>query len=146
VESVLRLDFADMQTLLMALQRRDVDVVGWTISSLQAKQLKSSKQVTLANVPDHGYTPIRYNNRRKPFDDVAFRRALAYGVPKKRIVEEFYEGYAVEAHWTIGPMNRYWHNPNVEKFDLDLEKARKTLRDAGYEWDSKGKLYHPRGK
>ncbi len=146
VESVLRLDFADMQTLLMGLQKRDVDVVGWTISSLQAKQLKSSKQVTLANVPDHGYTPIRYNNRRKPFDDAAFRRALAYGVPKKRIVEEFYEGYAVEAHSTIGPMNRYWHNPNIEKFDLDLEKARKTLRDAGYEWDSAGKLYYPAKK
>jgi len=49
---------------------------------LQAKQLKSSKRVTLANVPDHGYTPIRYNNRRKPFDDVAFRRALAMAFPR----------------------------------------------------------------
>lgn len=146
VEGVLRIDFKDMQTLAMALQRRELDVVGWSLSPLQAKQLQSSKSVTVVNVPNHGFFPIHYNNRKKPFDSVAFRRALAYCIPKKRITEEFHEGYAVEAQSMIGPMNTYWHNPNVEKFDLDMEKARKTLRDAGYEWDSAGKLYYPKGK
>jgi peptide/nickel transport system substrate-binding protein len=145
VDAILRIDYKDMQTLSMALQRKELDVVGWNLSPLQAQQLKSSKHITVVNVANHGFFPIHYNCRKKPFDDVAFRRALAYGVPKKRIAEEFHEGFAVEAHSMIGPMNKYWHNPNVEKFDLDLEKARKTLRDAGYEWDSKGKLYYPKG-
>jgi peptide/nickel transport system substrate-binding protein len=93
-----------------------------------------------------GLYPIHYNCRKKPFDDVAFRRALAYCIPKKRIVEEFYEGYGVVAHSTIGSMNKYWHNPDVEKIDLDMDKARKILKDAGYEWDSAGKLYYPAKK
>lgn len=146
VEGILRIDFKDMQTLSMALQRREIDVVGWNLSPLQAKTLKANKNITVVNVPNHGFFPIHYNNRKKPFNDVAFRRALAYCVPKKRIVEEFHEGYAVEAQSMIGPMNKYWHNPNIEKFDLDFEKARKTLRDAGYEWDSSGSLYYPKGK
>ncbi|MGD0627622.1 MAG: ABC transporter substrate-binding protein [Thermodesulfobacteriota bacterium] len=146
IEGILRIVFGDMQGLVMALQKKEIDVVGWNLSPLQAKTLKSNMSITVVNVPNHGFYPIHYNCRKKPFDDVAFRRALAYCVPKKRIVEEFHEGYAVEAQSTIGPMNGFWHNPNVEKFDLALEKARKTLKDAGYEWDSKGKLYYPKGK
>ena len=128
----------------MALQKREIDMIGWNISPLQAKMLKRAKQITVINVPNNGFYPIHYNCRRKPFTDVAFRRALGYCVPKKRIVEEFYEGFAVEAHSTIGPMNKFWHNPNVKKIDLDLEKARQILKDAGYQWDSKGKLYYPK--
>jgi peptide/nickel transport system substrate-binding protein len=146
IEGFLRIDFKDMQSLAMSFQRREIDVVGWNLSPLQAKTLKANKNLTVVNVPNHGFFPIHYNNRKKPFDDVAFRRALAYCVPKKRIAEEFHEGFAVEAHSMIGPMNTYWHNPNVEKFDLDMEKARKALKDAGYEWDSAGKLYYPKGK
>ncbi len=130
----------------MSLQKREIDMTGRSLSPLQAQTLKSQKHITLVTVPDLGFFPIHYNCRVKPFSDVAFRRALAYCVPKKRIVEEFYEGYAQEAHSTISPMNKYWYNPNVEKFDLDLDKARKILKDAGYEWDNQGKLYYPKGK
>ena len=146
IEEILRIDYKDMQTLSMALQRREIDVIGWNLSPLQAKQLKGMKGVTVVTIPSFGLYPIHYNCRKKPFDDVAFRRALAYCVPKKRIVEEFYEGYGVVAHSTIGSMNKYWHNPDVEKIDLDMDKARKILKDAGYEWDSQGKLYYPKGK
>ena len=79
-----------------------------------------------------------------PFDDVAFRRALAHCIPKERIVEEFYEGYAVAAHSTVGPMNKFWHNPKSKTIIFSLEKAREILKEAGYEWDSKGKLYYPK--
>ena len=144
IDEILRLTYGDMQGLVMALQKREIDMIGWNISPLQAKMLKRAKQITVINVPNNGFYPIHYNCRRKPFTDVAFRRALGYCVPKKRIVEEFYEGFAVEAHSTIGPMNKFWHNPNVKKIDLDLEKARQILKDAGYQWDSKGKLYYPK--
>ena len=146
IEGILRIDYKDMQTLSMALQKKEIDVIGWNLSPLQAKQLKGIKGISVVTIPSFGLYPIHYNCRIKPFSDVAFRRALGYCVPKKRIVDEFYEGYGVEAHSTIGPMNKYWHNPNVEKVDLDLEKARKILKDAGYEWDSKGKLYYPKGR
>jgi peptide/nickel transport system substrate-binding protein len=144
IDGVLRIVYGDMQGLVMALQKREIDMIGWNISPLQAKLLKQVKNVTVINVPDQGFFPVHYNCRIKPFSDVEFRRALAYCIPKKRIVEEFYEGFAVEAHSTIGPMNKFWHNPNVEKIDFNLEKARKILKDAGYVWDKDGKLYYPK--
>lgn len=144
IEGIIRITFGDMQGLVFALQNKDVDVVGWNLSPLQAKTLQAVPHIEVVNVPNHGQYPIRYNIRRKPFDSVAFRRALAYCIPKKKIVKDFYEGYAVEAQSMIGPMIKEWHNPKIEKFDENLDKARETLKKAGYEWDSAGKLYYPR--
>jgi hypothetical protein len=43
-------------------------------------------------------------------------------------------------------VSHLWHNSNVEKFELDLNKARKSLAQAGYAWDEKGAIYYPKGK
>lgn len=146
VEGVLRIAYADMQGLVFAIQRREVDVVGWNISPLQVRVLKGVPQVEVVNVPNHGYYPVHLNLDRKPFDDLAFRKALAHAIPRERIVNDFYEGFAVEATSPIGPMNKFWYNPDVPKYEFSIERARQILKEAGYAWDSQGKLYYPPGK
>jgi peptide/nickel transport system substrate-binding protein len=143
IEGILRVAFGDMQSLIMAFEKKEVDMIGWTISPVQADMLSKHEHVTIVNVPNNGIMPIHYNCRVKPFSDVAFRRALAYAVPKERIAKEFYEGYAIAADSMMGPMVKYWHNPNVEKIRFDMDKARQILKEAGYEWDKDGKLYYP---
>ena len=32
----------------------------------------------------------------------------------------------------INPANTKWYNPNVEKYDFDMEKAKQLLQEAGY--------------
>jgi peptide/nickel transport system substrate-binding protein len=146
IDGILRITYADMQGLVFGIQKREIDVIGWNISPLQVRVLKNLGHVGVVNVPNHGYYPIHINLDRKPFDDLAFRRALAHAIPRKRIVNDFYEGFAVEAISPVGPMNTFWHNPKVPRYEFNLEKARQILKKAGYAWDSKGKLYYPSGK
>ncbi|MFQ5914739.1 MAG: hypothetical protein ACE5JS_16340 [Nitrospinota bacterium] len=51
-----------------------------------------------------------------------------------------------EAISPVGSMNNFWHNPGVPKYEFSLGKGRQVLKEAGYAWDARGKLYYPPGK
>jgi peptide/nickel transport system substrate-binding protein len=72
------------------------------------------------------------------------RRALTMAVPRAEIISKLLEGYGTPAYSIMGPTNTYWHNPNVEKLDYSIEKARAELKKAGYEWDKQGRVYYPK--
>src|SRR5690606_6641302 len=124
----------------------EADITGWWLEPIKVEELKQNPDLEVINVPDHGLYHINYNMRRMPFDDKAVRLAMAYVIPKQRIVDELLEGYGTVANSLIGPANEFWHNPNVKEFGFDPEKARSILEDAGYRWDSEGKIYYPEGK
>lgn len=88
---------------------------------------------------------LALNNRRPPFDDPAFRRAVSLAIPKDAIAQNVYKGFATPATSIITKALDFWHNPNVTA-EYDLEKARQVLREAGYEWDGQGRLLYPQGK
>ena len=77
---------------------------------------------------------------------MALRKALGFAINKKLILDRLLEGYGEITHSYIAPANEYWHNPNVEKMEFSMDKAKKLLADAGYEWDEKGAIYLPAGK
>ena len=87
-----------------------------------------------------------------PFNDVAFRRALAHAINFEKIKSIAVSNYtdAVRPGFIL-PFNqeaRYFNEEDAEKFgySYDIEKARKILSDAGYSWDKDGKLQSPDGK
>jgi peptide/nickel transport system substrate-binding protein len=43
----------------------------------------------------------------------------------------------------IALSNKFWFNPNQKFYEFNMEKAKKILKDAGYEWGSDGRLYYP---
>jgi len=147
IEAVLKIPYANVQGMVAGVQTGEADFGGWWIEPLQVRELeKNAPHVKVVDAPDHGYYHINYNMRRKPFDDVAVRKALAYAIPKQIIIDRLLEGHGVITHSFIAPTNKFWHNPNVEKIDFDMEKARKILADAGYEWGADGRIYYPAGK
>jgi peptide/nickel transport system substrate-binding protein len=124
-------------------QAGECDLGGWWLEPIQEEQFKNVKHVKIVDVRDHGYYFMNLNMRRKPFDDVAVRRAMAYATPKQDIVERLLEGQGEVTHSIVAPGSTFWHNPNVEKFEFSLERARRTLASAGYEWDEKGLIHYP---
>lgn len=146
IEGIIKIPYANTQGMIAGIETGECDFGGYWIVPLQAEQLQKSAHVKVMRVRDHGYYCINYNIRRKPFDDVAVRRALAYAIPKKLILDRILEGYGEIGHSMIAPANEFWHNPDIEKFHFDLERAKKTLANAGYEWGDKGRIYYPEGK
>ena len=55
----------------------------------------------------------------------------------------FAKGFAVPADSYVSVAIDYWHNPNLPKYNFNIEAAKKVLSDAGYTWDSNGRLMLP---
>ncbi len=113
---------------------------------LLARMAKSSPDIKLSESLDIGFRFIGYNERRPPFNDVAFRRALSATVDREAIATDAWGGAAVPANSWISPALAYWAAPDIVKQvpGGTVEAARKMLKDAGYVLVD-GKLHYPAG-
>ncbi|MDQ0338133.1 peptide/nickel transport system substrate-binding protein [Caldalkalibacillus uzonensis] len=146
LEGILKIPYANVQGMVAALEQGEADMTGWWIEPIQVQNLENNPNIEVIDVPDHGFYHINFNMRRMPFDDKAVRLAMSYVIPKEQIVDRLLEGYGEVANSIIGPANEFWHNPNVQGFSYDPDKAREILAEAGYQWDENGKIYYPEGK
>ncbi|GIV81045.1 MAG: hypothetical protein KatS3mg051_0399 [Anaerolineae bacterium] len=103
----------------------------------------SDPNIELFASPDLGFRFFAFNLRVEPFDDVVLRRAVAHALPRDAIIANIYKGFAVPADSYVSVAIDYWHNPNLPQYEYDIEAARQLLADAGYSWDSEGRLLYP---
>ncbi len=71
------------------------------------------------------------------------RRAVATVFPRDAVIKNIFKGFAVPADSYVSVAIDYWHDPKLPKYDYNLDAAKKILSDAGYTWDSSGKLLMP---
>ncbi len=125
---------------------------GWTF-------IADYEDVYIKQDPDHyhqvagggfGVDVLFLNNETKPFDDVAFRKALNMAIDRSQISELAGSGVWPGISSVTGmPM------PSGEAFladalkgqeyAVDVDGAKALLEDAGYTWDGNGKLVDPDG-
>ena len=143
VDRLVRLSNADSSALFRDLEAGRLDAVDEVPRGSAIELVENANE--LETVPYHhtGFVSISYNTRREPLDDVHVRRALGRAVPKSRYVDEIRDGMGTVAHSPIAEHNAAWYNPDVERFDLDVDAARTELEKGGYEWDEEGKLHYP---
>jgi len=66
------------------------------------------------------------------FKNLSFRQAVAHSVDKEKIIEITKNKLGYPQYSSIGPGAGFFHNPNVMKYDYDLNKARSILASAGF--------------
>ena len=92
---------------------------------------------------DIGFRYVAFNNRRAPFDDPAFRKALSAAVDRRLILKAAYRGFAEPSNSVVSPALGFWHDASVvEGFEAGIDIAKKILADAGYEVKD-GRLHYP---
>ncbi len=74
---------------------------------------------------------IGFNNRFKPLDDVRVRRAIAMGIDRQRIVDNFFPPGTLVATQFMPP-SIFGYTPEVTWYDFDPEAGRALLAEAGY--------------
>ncbi len=109
------------------------------------KFAKENPNIVIRSETDVGFEFVAFNNRRPPFDDAAFRRALSFAIDRRLMVSAAWQDFAVPANSHVSPVLSYWHDPAVDKMTTGLAVAKKILADAGYRLKG-GKLYYPAGK
>jgi peptide/nickel transport system substrate-binding protein len=93
---------------------------------------------------DMGFRFVAPNQRRPPFNDAKFRRALSAATNRQLMAAAAWNGYAVPANSFISPALKFWSKPGIDDLKVDMNGARKMLSDAGYVLIG-NKLHYPEG-
>jgi ABC-type transport system substrate-binding protein len=95
------------------------------------ESIRSNADLALYDRPGTNVFYLGFNNRFEPLDDVRVRQALAMGLDRQRIVDNFYPPGTLVATQFMPP-TIFGYTPEVTWYDFDPEAARQMLADAGY--------------
>ena len=94
------------------------------------KQFQNDPRFSVAIGGTEGKTIMTINNKKKPFDDVRVRRALAAAIDRKAVIDGAQEGYGVPIGSHMVPSDAgYVDLTNVNPYNPD--KAKALLKEAG---------------
>jgi peptide/nickel transport system substrate-binding protein len=113
---------------LNALKAGDVDIThNLPVSDILQYQKTPPKDFSILMGPTGGAHFISLNLGKPPFNDVRVRKALAYGINKKEMLQAMYQGYGEVVNQLFvkgGP----WYL-DIPDYTQDKEKARALLKE-----------------
>ena len=124
----------DMNNRVRAVERGEVDAMPFFDSLREVKRLSGDKNLVVTN---KGYAGIgsldwvAFNTGKKPFDDVRVRQAAAYAIDRNFFAKVIMMGLVTPSATPITPFSPFY-TKDVNMYDVNLEKAKKLLDEAGY--------------
>ncbi|MDJ0687460.1 MAG: ABC transporter substrate-binding protein [Xenococcaceae cyanobacterium MO_188.B32] len=108
--------------------------------------------------PNYGTTFILFNlntgsRNGKPlvnpiksrwFNNLKFRKAIAYGIDRQRMVNNIYRGLGEPQTSFVSVQSPFYYD-GLKGYDYDPEKARQLLKQAGFKYNNKQQLLDDRG-
>ncbi|WP_269530954.1 ABC transporter substrate-binding protein [Chitinimonas sp. BJYL2] len=94
--------------------------------------LKQDPKITVVQHPALLLAYVAFNAQKPHLKDKRVRQALALALDKDAISKVVYEGNAATAHLPL-PAKMWGYNRSIPAPKRDLDKARKLMKEAGYE-------------
>ena len=119
---------------IVEMQRQTAHMVPLFVNPDNLTRLNQIAHVVLTPKGKEGLGPLvwlAFNMLREPVDDVSVRQAIAYTVDPAFITGYLHQGWSQIAPSPIAPGSPFY-NPDIKKYDLDLDKANQLLDQAGY--------------
>jgi peptide/nickel transport system substrate-binding protein len=92
--------------------------------------IKKNKNLKLLNRPSFNVAYVTINSAHAPFNKLAVRQAVAYGLDRAGVVKSFYAGRAQVAQEFEPPQLFGWTS-KVPKYPYNPDKAKSLLKSAG---------------
>jgi peptide/nickel transport system substrate-binding protein len=93
--------------------------------------IRADENLILYDRPGTNVFYIGLNNWYPPLDDVRVRQALAMGIDRQRLVDNFYPPGSIVATQFMPP-TIFGYTPEVSWYEFDPEAGRALLAEAGY--------------
>ncbi|MCR5762328.1 MAG: hypothetical protein K6G00_02970 [Treponema sp.] len=124
--------FIDNQAnMILNFQAGSIDAFSANADSVE--QL-GNKDVTKYQRNSNSVQLLALNNAVAPFDDVRVRKAINYLVDADEIIKTVNYGYGVKTGSPLIPALVKYYNSDVDDdYNLNIDKARSLLKEAGYE-------------
>jgi len=120
----------DATSRAIAVRGGSVDVAVYVpFSEVQSLKAAPNVKVAIDRIWRHDF--VKINCGIKPFTDVKVRQALNYAVNKQGIIKTVLFGFGEFAPSYMPPVTFY--NDELKGYPYDPEKARRLLKEAGYE-------------
>lgn len=144
--------YASPEGVLTDLELKNVDMVSFDLIPAHINQIKANEggrfsHLVVTEAPDIGFFYIGMNADRPPFNNKAFRIAVAHLIDYDYALDVLLDGYGTRGGGglVINAANEFWHNPNVPIYNTyDPDRAREILEEAGFTWDSQGRMRMPK--
>ena len=125
--------FKDPSSLMIAFERGEIDVHSSARDPASQARVRKMSNATLVTreAPALGpLTWLAFNNKSPKLADKRVRQAINYALDKKYLIETLLGGVHTRA---TGPIvsGSPFYTKDVERYDFNLDKARKLLDDAG---------------
>ncbi len=104
-------------------------------------EVKKFAGIDLKRFTNAEYVYMGFNFKYfKPFDSLAVRQAIAYGINRKAIVKDVVLGYGQLANGTVLPSVKWAYDPNIKGYNYHPNRAAKLLAAHGWKVDKNGIL------
>ena len=121
---------ADNAARLQALQTGEIQ--GYDLVEPQdIATIEGDQNLQILDRPAFNVAYVGFNIAKKPTDDPKVREAIAYGLDRQAVVDNFYSGRGSVATQFMPP-EVVGYADDVPEYSYDPEKAKKILTDAGY--------------
>jgi peptide/nickel transport system substrate-binding protein len=136
LDKVIFKNYADINTMVLALQRGDIHVTSSDVPASAAKQLSAMNEMKVFETPSLGYFYMSFNldedKGSSPMLDREFRYAMAHAIDRETIIQIALEGMALNIDSPVSPVLSDWVNPDVKAPAYDIDKAKQILTAASY--------------
>jgi len=106
--------------------------------------IKSNSKLKLLDRPPFNVAYVTINQKNAPFNKLAVRQAVAYGLDRQGVVNSFYAGRAQVANEFMPPQVFGWTN-KVPKYPYNPDKAKSLLKSAGLTLPVPIEFWYPTG-
>ncbi|MFH1351171.1 MAG: ABC transporter substrate-binding protein [Pseudomonadota bacterium] len=133
--------FGTSDAAIMALKKGTIDMFWWGIQPGYIQDLEKEKDIQIFSNERSALYYLGFNLRKKPFNDVQFRHAVALVVDKDFIIKRVLQGSGIKMYSIVPKGNTLWYCPDVPTYGegLSMEdrirKAYEILKKAGYSWE-----------
>jgi peptide/nickel transport system substrate-binding protein len=123
----------DSVTRLTAMKNKEGNIDAFVTEAKDIKPYKNASflQVETAAPAVGPINWLEFNVKQKPLDDKRVRQAICYAIDKNFIINKLLLGLSKRATGPIVPESPFY-TPDVEHYDLNLDKANKLLDEVGY--------------
>ena len=118
-------------TRLLSLEKGEIQIVQNPIPPDELPRLKSNPRFLVRERQGINYSYMGFNLRDPVLGKPLVRQALAYAINRDEIINCLLKGTVAKADTLLSPQN-WAFEPEVEKYDYDIEKAKALLDQAGY--------------
>ena len=121
----------DEQSAILSLQRGEIDLYP-RLGSTYIPTLENTHNIIVTQ--QNLMQILALNNKVKPFDDLKVRQAIAYAMNPQEIIDTLDAGLGKPIGTNMSPVMKNYYNAKTEGiYKHNIKKAKKLLKEAGYE-------------